>query len=246
MRFQQHSYCQNSDGKASWTPRVDKPRYQSCLLTSILPARYWLTSGAAKMLSHPRSRKSSRSSAKRSFKTASILENGGQPPLQDELTTTETKLVPDYQSETRRLPILPQSGSLPVRGDVPCHPTSGTDSDATRSPIVVNNPEDLRTTGVETAGTRIDSTAYGRREYIPHKRFGLHTDQLHGPGQHGQGGCKSLSCISISLCLMECDIKRLRTTNRNMQRIRSTRKQRPMHVSGMFTMTRVKFSITTW
>lgn len=137
------------------------------------------------MPSRSRSRKSSRSSRKNPFKSASILENGGQAPLQDD----DIKLV------SRNSQSVPDDFPSPFAGVSGAPPTLATD----------NPMEEPGSTG-----TRIDPSASGQRDRLPHKRFGLHTDQIRG--QRPQGGRKSLSpvpCIVShrNLCAAPMDYK---------------------------------------
>lgn len=124
------------------------------------------------MPSRPRPRKSSRSSTRNSFKSASVLENGGQAPLQDEpnaVVQDDIELVP------RNSQSIPDAGA-----SAPSAPSGGAPP---------TDPMESRDEPTST-GTRIDPTVCGQRERLPHKRFGLHTDQLRG--QRPQGGRKSL------------------------------------------------------
>lgn len=69
--------------------------------------------------------------------------------------------------------------------------------------LAADNPmEEPRSTG-----TRIDPSASGQRDRLPHKRFGLHTDQIRG--QRGRKSLSPVPCIVShrNLCAAPMDYK---------------------------------------
>lgn len=125
------------------------------------------------MQSRSRSRKLSRSSsAKNSFKSASILEHGGQSPLKLDKSSTNTaaqeeiELVPreSRPSVVSYDPEPPHTG-FPRTGGIASTPGTIPRISTTSDPAV------------EPSGAHMNTDASVRHEDPPHARLGLKTDQ---------------------------------------------------------------------
>lgn len=130
--------------------------------------------------SRSRKRKLSRSSsAKNSFKTASILEHGGKPPSKDEEEEIELVFRESQPPELSRDHKSPRTGFSLAGGEGVPSAIPGTETRTSET-------SDPAAHGGESAG----ADANVRREDPPHTRLGLKTDQ---PRERSTQSSKCLS-----------------------------------------------------